>query len=249
VTATASTEDIERAALLYEGKAKQVYLTNRPGLVWIHFKDDATAFNGVKRAIIADKGAVNARISAHLFGLLEAAGVRTHLVSARSARDHICTEVEVIPVEVVVRNVVAGSCARRFGRTEGEILSRPMVEWFYKSDELDDPPMSDVHALEFGWAAAWELAFLREAALRINELLVAFWDDLGVTLVDFKLEFGRTQDGRILLADEVTPDGSRLWEKSTGRHLDKDVFRRELGDLGDVYRELYARVFGAELSG
>lgn len=238
---------LERGALIYDGKAKQVYETGDPELVWIHFKDEATAFNGVKKAVIRDKGEVNARISAHIYERLAAVGVHTHLVAEKGPRDHICTRVEIIPVEVVVRNVIAGSCAKRFGFEEGVPLQKPMVEWFYKSDALNDPPMSDVHALMFGWAKEWELAYLRDAGLRVNAVLQAFWAEMGVTLVDFKLEFGRAADGRILLADEITPDGSRLWEKETGRRFDKDVFRRDLGDLGDTYRALFARVFGADL--
>jgi phosphoribosylaminoimidazole-succinocarboxamide synthase len=241
------TAGLERGALLYDGKAKQVFETADPGLVWIHFKDEATAFNGVKKAVIRDKGEVNARISAHIYGQLEAAGVHTHLVDVKTPRDHICTRVEIIPVEVVVRNVIAGSCAKRFGFEEGAPLPRPMVEWFYKSDELNDPPMSDEHALMFGWAEPWELAYLRHAGLKVNEFLKGFWSEMGVTLVDFKLEFGRAADGRILLADEITPDGSRLWEEGTGRRFDKDVFRRDLGDLGDTYRDLFSRVFGEGL--
>jgi len=240
---------IERGALLYEGKAKQVFATKQADRVWIHFKDDATAFNGVKKATVADKGAINGRISAHLLSEVAKAGVATHLVEVRTPRDHICTRVEIIPVEVVVRNVCAGSLARRFGREEGEVLARPMVEFFYKSDALDDPPMSDEHALHFGWAQPWELAYLRHAGLVVNDFLQSFWADLGITLVDFKLEFGRTDSGQILLADEISPDGSRLWETETGRHLDKDVFRRDLGDLGDTYRELFERVFGHALGG
>ncbi len=241
-------DGVSRGALLYDGKAKQVYESGRDGLVWIHFKDDATAFNGVKHAVIRDKGAVNARISAHIFGHLHEAGVHTHLVGVQSPRDHVCTQVEIIPVEVVVRNVIAGSCAKRFGFEEGTPLPRPMVEWFYKSDALNDPPMSDEHALIFGWAKPWELAFLRDAALRVNDVLKGFWGEIGVQLVDFKLEFGRAADGRILLADEITPDGSRLWEEGSGRRFDKDVFRRDLGDLGDTYRALFARVFGEDLA-
>ncbi len=241
--------EVQRGALLYEGKAKQVYGTGDPDRVWIHFKDDATAFNGVKRATIADKGAVNGRISAHLLQEVARAGVATHLERILTPQDHLCTRVEIIPVEVVVRNVCAGSLAKRFGREEGEVLPRPMVEFFYKSDELNDPPMSDEHALLFGWAQPWELAYLKHAGLAVNAFLQRFWADLGITLVDFKLEFGRSPTGQILLADEITPDGSRLWETETGRHLDKDVFRRDLGDLGDTYRELYERVFGHALGG
>ena len=238
-----------RGAQLYEGKAKQVFATDDPGLVWLHFKDDATAFDGAKKAVVRDKGEVNAAISAHLLGLAARAGVPTHLVEVVGACDQVCRKVEIIPIEVVVRNVVAGSAARRFGRPEGEALPRPMVEFFYKSDELHDPPMSDEHALLFGWAAEWELAYLRHAARRVNQVIGDFWNGLGVTLVDFKLEFGRAVEGgeptnRLLLADEITPDGSRLWEQGTGRKLDKDVFRRDLADLGDTYRELFTRVFG-----
>ncbi len=234
--------------LLYVGKAKKVYQHENPDRVRIVFTDGATAFNGVKKANFAQKGSINARISAHLMSLCEAAGVHCHLVAVESDAVHVCEKVEIIPVEVVVRNVAAGSLSKRFGIAEGEVLERPLVEFFYKSDELNDPPMSDEHALLFGWARPWELAFLREASIVVNDVLKAFWDDLGVTLVDFKLEFGRSTDGRILLADEITPDGSRLWEKGTGRRFDKDVFRRDLGDLGERYQELAGRIFGEEPS-
>ncbi|RME28396.1 MAG: phosphoribosylaminoimidazolesuccinocarboxamide synthase [Deltaproteobacteria bacterium] len=238
----------QRLGLLYEGKAKQIYATTDDDLVWMHFKDDATAFNGVKKASIRDKGEVNAAISAHLLRRVEDAGIPTHLVEVVGPRDQLCHRLEIIPVEVVVRNIAAGSICRRLGLEEGTALSRPLIEFFYKSDELNDPLINDDHALMFGWAEAWELAYLRHAALRVNATLCEFWDGLDVTLVDFKLEFGRAlgkgQTGRILLADEITPDGSRLWEKNTLRKLDKDVFRRDLGDLGDTYRDLFARIFG-----
>lgn len=240
-----------KTELQYTGKAKNVYGTDDPDLVWIHFTDGATAFNGVKRAQIRDKGEVNARISAHLFARMEAAGVATHLVSAPSPTEHVCHRLEIIPVEVVVRNIAAGSICKRLGLVEGTPLDRPLVEFFYKSDELNDPLITDDHALLFGWAEEWELAFLRYAALKVNASLQDFWKELDVTLVDFKLEFGRAlapdRRGQILLADEITPDGSRLWEKGTMRKLDKDVFRRDLGDLGDTYRELFSRVFGEQL--
>ncbi|MCK6505493.1 phosphoribosylaminoimidazolesuccinocarboxamide synthase [Myxococcota bacterium] len=243
----------QRAELFYTGKAKQVFRTSDPDVYWIHFTDGATAFNGVKRATIRDKGEVNARISAHIFERVAAAGVPTHLLGAPSPVDHLVHRVDIIPVEVVVRNLAAGSICKRLGLEEGTALPRPMVEFFYKSDELNDPLITDEHALMFGWAEAWELAYLRHASLKVNQVLRAFWDELGVTLVDFKLEFGRAmareRRGQILLADEITPDGSRLWEKGTGRHLDKDVFRRDLGDLGDTYRELFARIFGEQLHG
>lgn len=236
--------DQNEAELLYVGKAKRVYATEQAGRVRIVFTDGATAFNGVKRGNFAQKGLVNARISAHLMRACAAAGVHTHLIEEEAPDTHLCEKVEIIPVEVVVRNIAAGSLSKRFGIAEGEVLAEPLVEFFYKSDELNDPPMSDAHALLFGWARPWELAYLREASLRVNTVLKAFWAELGVDLVDFKLEFGRTPDGRILLADEISPDGSRLWEQGTGKRFDKDVFRRDLGDLGERYRELLARVFG-----
>jgi phosphoribosylaminoimidazole-succinocarboxamide synthase len=238
---------IQRGAMLLDGKAKQVFATNDDNLVWIRFKDSATAFDGAKKATIRDKGEVNARISEHLMSLVETHGIPTHMYDAISSRDHVCKRVDIIPIEVVVRNICAGSICRRFGIKEGTILPEPMVEFFYKDDSLHDPPISDVHALMFGWAKEWELAYLRQAALSINTILQSFWDDLNISLVDFKLEFGRYGPGRILLADEITPDGSRLWEKGTMRKLDKDVFRRDLGDLGDIYRELFMRIFGHDL--
>ena len=239
---------VQRGALLYEGKAKQVYATGDADLLWIHFKDSATAFDGAKKAEIADKGEINCRVSAYLLERVHAeTGIPTHLHTVLGPADQLVRRVQIIPIEVVVRNVVAGSCAKRFGRVVGEVLPRPMVEFFYKSDELHDPPCSDEHALLFGWAEAWELAYLRQAALKVNASLQTFWSSLGITLVDFKLEFGRHSSGAILLADEITPDGSRLWERGTNRKLDKDVFRWDLGDLSDTYRELYSRVFGQGL--
>jgi phosphoribosylaminoimidazole-succinocarboxamide synthase len=234
--------------LVYEGKAKQVYATADADYVVIRFKDDATAFNGVKKASIPDKGQINSRISAHLLGLVAAAGVPTAFAQQLSPRDQLFRKVEIVPVEVVVRNVVAGSFAKKLGLPEGQRLPRPIVEYFYKSDALNDPPINEDAAIVLGWAAPWELACMRERALTVNDVLKAFWDARGIDLVDFKLEFGRA-GGAILLADEITPDGSRLWERGTGRHLDKDVFRRDLGDLGDTYRELYQRVFGAPYTG
>ena len=235
--------------LIREGKSKRVVaLVDDPEHVLIIYKDDATAFNGVKHASVADKGRINAAISWHLMGYVaKETGLPTHLVSRVDETRQICRKVEIVPVEVVVRNIVAGSCCRRFGREEGEKLPFPMVEFFVKSDELGDPPCSDVHCIAFGWAEQWELEYFRMAALKVNDALCRFWDALGVDLVDFKIEFGRTPEGQLLLADEISPDGCRLWEKGTGRKLDKDVFRRDLADLGDTYRELYTRIFGVEL--
>lgn len=236
---------MERGALLYEGKAKQVYATEDPLQVILHYKDDATAFNGLKKAQIADKGLVNCRLSAFFLELVRPA-VPVHFVRQLSERDQLCRKVEIIPVEVVVRNRIAGSFARKLGMEEGALLSRPVVELFYKSDALNDPPVNEDAALAMGWAKGWELACMREYSLEVNRILLSFWDDLGVDLVDFKLEFGRF-DRQVLLADEITPDGARLWERGTGRHLDKDVFRRDLGDLSETYREIYRKVFGESL--
>jgi phosphoribosylaminoimidazole-succinocarboxamide synthase len=238
----------ERGEALYEGKAKRVYATTDPSLVVMHFKDDATAFNGVKKASIADKGRINCALTEHLFRYVEGAGVQTHLVRRLSERELLCRRVEIIPVEVVVRNRVAGSLAKRYGLPEGGVLPWPLVEYFYKSDALNDPMMNEDHAVLFGWAERRELAFMKEQSLAINEVLKRFWGEFGVDLIDFKLEFGRA-DGRIVLADELTADGARLWERGTGRKLDKDVFRRDLGDLSETYRDLYRRVFGRGLEG
>lgn len=241
--------DLERRALLYEGKSKRVWETPDDHFVLIEFKDDATAFNGVKHALITDKGRINCAVSAYLFDRMAEAGVDHHMVSKVSDSEMLCNKVEVIPVEVVVRNFIAGSFSRRYGLEEGGKLPRPLVEFFYKSDELNDPLMGADVPVIMGWAKKWEMALMTEQALKVNEVMSAFWADLGIDLVDFKLEFGRTAHGAIVLADELTPDGSRLWEKGTGRKLDKDVFRRDLGDLSDTYHEVYRRVFGAELAG
>jgi phosphoribosylaminoimidazole-succinocarboxamide synthase len=215
--------------------------------VILHFKDDATAFNGVKKASILDKARINCAITVHLFAEVEKAGIATHLVETLNDTDLVCHQVEVVPVEVVVRNHIAGSLAKRYGQAEGAALPWPLVEYFYKSDALNDPLMIEDHAVLFGWAKRWELQFMREQSLQVNEILREFWSTLDVDLVDFKLEFGRTKGGRLVLADEITPDGCRLWEKGTRKKLDKDVFRRDLGDLTETYRALYLRVFGHAL--
>lgn len=238
--------DLTPDRLVYEGKAKQVYRADNADEIVIHYKDDATAFNGVKKAQIADKGVINCKLSAFFMERMAAAGVPTAFIRQIGPRDQLCRRVEIIPVELVVRNVVAGSLAKRLGQAEGAKLARPLLEHFYKSDELNDPQINEEGAVLMGYAKAWELAAMREYSLTVNEQLQAFWGGLGVDLVDFKLEFGRYQ-GQVVLADEITPDGSRLWERDTGRKLDKDVFRRDLGDLSETYREVYRRVFGESL--
>jgi phosphoribosylaminoimidazole-succinocarboxamide synthase len=232
-----------RGALLYEGKAKSVFATDDPGLVILHFKDEATAFNGVKREQFEDKGRINCAITARVFSDLADRGVPSHLVGRISERELLCRKVDIVPVEVVVRNVVAGGLARRYGLVEGTPLAAPLVELFLKSDPLDDPLLTEETAVRFGFARRWELACMTEQALEVNALLREFWGEIGLDLIDFKLEFGR-HDGRIVLADEITPDGSRLWERGTGRRFDKDVFRRDLADLTETYRALHERLFG-----
>jgi phosphoribosylaminoimidazole-succinocarboxamide synthase len=231
----------EKREMFYEGKAKQLFTTNDPNLIIAYFKDDATAFNAKKRGSIEGKGVINNRISELFFTLLEKAGIRTHFVTRITEREMLCRRLTIIPVEVVVRNIAAGTMARRLGRTEGEVLPRPVVEWYYKSDALDDPLINDDHAEVFGWATAEELARLRSLAHRINRILGNFLDQRGIVLVDAKFEFGR-HNGEILVGDEICPDTCRFWDKATGNKLDKDRFRRDLGNVEEAYQEVLERV-------
>jgi phosphoribosylaminoimidazole-succinocarboxamide synthase len=235
---------MDRGPLLYDGKAKSVFgCRAEETAVILHFKDDATAFNGVKHELIEGKGELNCGFTVALFEVADEVGVAHHMRRRLSKTDLLCERVTIIPVEVVVRNTVAGSFAKRYGLEEGAPLSKPLIELFYKSDALDDPLLVEDAAVELGWATREELAFLKDASLRLNEGLVAFWDQHGIDLIDIKFEFGRQGD-RILLADEITPDGCRLWEQGTGRRFDKDVFRRDLADLAETYRALAQRLFG-----
>jgi len=234
---------MERGELLYEGKAKRVYRTSDPALLIQHFKDDATAFNAQKRGTIASKGIVNNRISEVLFQQLEAAGVATHLVRRLSDRDMLVRACEIIKVELVVRNVIAGSLATRIGRPEGEVLPAPILEHYLKDDALGDPLLNDWHIRFLRLATPEELATVNATALRVNDILRAYLDARELVLVDFKLEFGRHQ-GHLLLADEIGPDTCRLWDKSTGHKLDKDRFRRDLGGVEEAYQEAARRICG-----
>lgn len=234
----------ERTGLLYEGKSKRVYETTSADRVILQFKDDATAFNGVKHAEIAGKGVMNAQLSAFFMDLLAKNGVKHHLIEVLSDTEQLCERVDVMMVEVVVRNVVAGSFARRYGLDEGHALPGPLVEFFVKSDPLDDPLIGHDAAVALGLAQPWELRLAKDQALLINQVLRDFWAERNVDLVDFKVEFGRTTNGMLVLADEISPDGCRLWEQGTGRKLDKDVFRRDLGDLAETYREVVRRATG-----
>ena len=233
--------DPQKREMFYEGKAKKLYATSDPDLVIQYFKDDATAFNAKKRGTIEDKGVMNNRMSELFFTLLERAGVRTHFVRRRDDREMLCKRLDIVPVETVVRNIVAGSMAKRLGREEGQALKQPVVEYYYKSDPLDDPLIYPEHAIEFGWATASEIEQIKSLALKVNEVLKRFLDERGVLLVDFKLELGRHR-GEILLGDEICPDTCRFWDKQTRQKLDKDRFRRDLGGVEEAYHEMLRRV-------
>lgn len=230
--------------MLYEGKAKRVYATDNPELCIVEYKDDATAFNGEKKGQISGKGVVNNRMSNLFFELLASHGIRTHFVETLSDRATLVRKVSIVPLEVVVRNLAAGSMAKRLGIPEGQPLSRPILEFYYKDDELGDPLVTEDHALVLGWATQPEIDQIRETALVVNQVLSDFLLERGVILVDFKLEFGRDILGNILLADEISPDTCRYWDSTTKEKLDKDRFRRDLGGIEEAYQEMMRRVSG-----
>ncbi len=234
--------EISRGELRYEGKAKRVYATPDPARFIVEYKDDATAFNAQKRGTILDKGVVNNHITAHLYPMLEQAGVPTHFIERLSEREQLVRAVEIIPVEVVVRNVAAGSFAKKLAIAEGTLLARPIVEYYYKSDVLGDPLINTDTAVSLGWATEAELARVRELALKVNSVLTPFFLARQIRLVDFKLEFGKTEGGEIVLADEISPDTCRFWDAESGEKLDKDRFRRDLGGVEDAYQEMLRRV-------
>ncbi|MFQ5481828.1 MAG: phosphoribosylaminoimidazolesuccinocarboxamide synthase [Nitrospinaceae bacterium] len=234
---------MQRGEKLYEGKAKILYATEDPDLVVQFFKDDASAFNGVKKGTIVDKGIVNNQISSRIFSFLESQGVPTHFVRRLSDREALTRKLEIIPVEVVLRNVVAGSLAKRMGRPEGEPLKNPILEFYYKDDDLGDPMINEYHILEFGLATGGEIEQLKTQGFLINSLLTEFFRERGIRLVDFKLEFGRHQ-GRVLLGDEISPDGCRLWDLKTNEKLDKDRFRFNLGKVEEKYQQVYLLICG-----
>lgn len=226
----------------YEGKAKKVYATDDPGLYVVEYKDDATAFNAQKRGTIHGKGVVNNAVSSRLFPYLEDAGVPTHFVRKLSDREQLVRAVEIVPLEVIIRNRAAGSFAKRYGVDEGVDLDPIVIEWCYKNDALSDPPINDAAAVALGFATPDELETLFELSTRVNDALIPFFEARGLELVDFKLEFGRTPDGEIVLADEISPDTCRLWDLSSGERLDKDRFRRDLGGVEEAYQEVMRRV-------
>lgn len=232
---------MQRREKLYEGKTKIIYATDDSKLVIQYFKDDATAFNAGKKGIIINKGIMNNKISSILFQYLEKEGVPTHFVKQLSDREMLVKKLNIIPVEVVMRNVVAGSLSKRMGIPEGTPLAEPVLEWFYKNDELGDPMINSDHIKAFRFATQDEVDKMRDIACRVNALLVDYFDRMGIRLIDFKLEFGR-YEGAVLLADEITPDGCRLWDKKTDEKLDKDRFRRDMGGIEEAYRRVYELV-------
>jgi phosphoribosylaminoimidazole-succinocarboxamide synthase len=234
---------MEKREKLYEGKAKTVYATDRPGFVIQYFKDDATAFNALKRGTIAGKGVVNNRMSAVLFGMLNTRGIPTHFVETLSDREMLCRRLDIVKIETIARNVVAGSLAKRTGLAEGTPIKQPILEFYYKSDTLGDPMINEEHVRMLKLATPAEVAWIKRTARRVDALLRPYLRRKGLVLVDFKLEFGR-HAGRLWLGDEISPDTCRLWDADTGEKLDKDRFRRDLDGVEEAYQEVYRRVVG-----
>ncbi|MCC8129291.1 MAG: phosphoribosylaminoimidazolesuccinocarboxamide synthase [Clostridiales bacterium] len=235
---------MEKLQQLYEGKAKKVFATDDPNVVIVSYKDDATAFNGLKKGTIAGKGVINNRMSNHMMRKLEAAGVPTHYIEELSDRETAVKKVQIVPLEVIIRNISAGSFAKRFGVEEGIVFDEPTIEFSYKNDELGDPLMNAYHAVALK-AATWEeIDLIKKYAFQVNDLLKSFLKSVGIDLVDFKLEFGKLPDGTIVLADEISPDTCRLWDETTHEKLDKDRFRRDMGGAEEAYQEVMRRLMG-----
>lgn len=236
---------ISQGKELYEGKAKKVFATNREDMVIIHYKDDATAFNGEKKGQIEDKGILNNRIASGMFELLEKSGVPTHFVARLNDRDMLCKKVKIVPLEVIVRNTAAGSMAKRLGLVEGTALKTVVFELSYKDDSLGDPLINDYHAVAIGASTFEEIETIKKITFKINDILKAFFLERGIRLIDFKLEFGKTAEkGELVLADEISPDTCRFWDAKTGEKLDKDRFRRDLGNVKEAYVEILKRLNG-----
>lgn len=228
--------------MLYEGKAKKIYATDKENEVIVYYKDDATAFNGEKKAEISSKGILNNKISTIMFEELAKEGIESHFIKSLSDREMLVKKVEILPLEVIVRNITAGSFCKRYGVEEGIVLDQPIFEMSYKNDEFGDPLLNDDHAIALKLATKEEIDFLRSQTLKINEIMKKFFLKMDLKLVDFKLEFGKDVDGNIILADEISPDTCRLWDVNTNEKLDKDRFRRDLGDLVEGYEEVLARL-------
>ena len=235
---------MQKLEQIYEGKAKKVFKTDDPELFIVDYKDDATAFNGLKKGTIAGKGVINNVMSNHMFQLLEQQGVPTHFVEQLSERETLVKKVSIVPLEVIIRNISAGSFAKRFGVEEGIVFDEPTIEFSYKNDELGDPLMNAYHAIALKAATRDEIETIKAMAFKVNEVMKQYFDTLNVILVDFKLEFGKTADGKIVLADEISPDTCRLWDKTTKEKLDKDRFRRDMGGVEEAYQEIMKRVMG-----
>ena len=236
--------NIEKKEQLYEGKAKKVYATNDPDLVIVDYKDDATAFNGEKKGTIAGKGVINNKMTNFMFKMLEKEGVPTHLVEEISDRETIVKKVSIVPLEVIIRNVAAGSFSKRMGVEEGKQLLCPILEYSYKNDDLGDPFINDYYALALGIATKEDIETISKYAFKVNEFMVKFFKGLNIDLIDFKIEFGKTSDGTIILADEISPDTCRFWDSTTHEKLDKDRFRRDMGGVEEAYQEIMKRLMG-----
>lgn len=235
---------MEKRAQMYEGKAKKVYATDDPTMVIVSYKDDATAFNGLKKGTIAGKGVINNKMSNFLMQILEKEGVKTHFVEELSERETLVKKVSIVPLEVIIRNISAGSFAKRYGVEEGVVFEAPTIEFSYKNDDLGDPLLNEYHALALKLATKAEIEQIKSMAFQVNATLKEYFKKLNVTLVDFKLEFGKTVDGEIVLADEISPDTCRFWDSTTGEKLDKDRFRRDLGGVEGAYQEMMRRLMG-----
>ena len=235
---------MEKKEHLYEGKAKKVYATSDNDKVIVSYKDDATAFNGLKKGTIEGKGVINNKMSNFLMQILEKEGVKTHFVEELSDRETVVKKVSILPLEVIIRNISAGSFAKHYGVEEGIVFAEPTIEFSYKNDDLGDPLLNEYHALALGLATKDEIALVKSMAFKINEVLKEYFKKLNVTLVDFKIEFGKTVDGEIVLADEISPDTCRFWDSTTGEKLDKDRFRRDLGGVEGAYQEMMRRLMG-----
>ena len=236
--------NIEKKEQLYEGKAKKVFATNDPNLVIVDYKDDATAFNGEKKGTIAGKGVINNKMTNFMFKMLEKEGVPTHLVEEISDRETIVKKVSIVPLEVIIRNVAAGSFSKRMGVEEGKKLLCPIFEFSYKNDDLGDPFINDYYALALGIATKEDIDTIAKYAFKVNEFMLGFFKKLNIDLIDFKIEFGKTADGTIILADEISPDTCRFWDSTTHEKLDKDRFRRDMGGVEEAYQEIMKRLMG-----
>ena len=233
---------MQKLEQIYEGKAKKVYATDDPNLVIVDYKDDATALDGLKKGTIVGKGVINNQMTNRLMAKMENAGIPTHFVQELSERETLVKKVSIVPLEVIIRNISAGHFASRYGVEEGIVFDQPTIEFSYKNDDLHDPLLNEYHALALKLATREEIDLIKKYSFAVNDVLKAFWAECGVTLVDFKLEFGKTADGTIVLADEISPDTCRLWDSKTHEKLDKDRFRRDMGGVEDAYAEIMKRL-------